>query len=127
MSYKAEVHNKFAPYWAATLIVVGVIGVSTTWFKFGGFWNAYVLDICGPGWNYILFRLLFTEYRDNRWRRFFNPVRTVVIFIVFSFGVETAQFLELYESTFDPFDYLAYISLLLPLFIIDQRQQKKAD
>ena len=73
----------------------------------------------GPAWNYILFRLRFTEYTDNPWTKFFSPVRTLIIFVAVAFGIEAAQLLDLYNSTFDPFDLLAYISLLVPLFLID--------
>ena len=48
-----EVHNKNAPFWAGALIIIGLTGISTTWFEWGDFWKGYVLDICGPAWNYL--------------------------------------------------------------------------
>jgi hypothetical protein len=30
-----------------------------------------------------------------------------------------AQYLRLYEATFDPWDCAAYMSLLVPLFVVD--------
>lgn len=112
-------HDRAAPYWAAALIVLCVVGVSTTFIKLGGFWNGYVLDMTGPAWNYILVRRLSHGYTENAWTRFFTPTRTLVLFVAFAYGVELAQYLELYDSTFDPWDFLAYVSLLLPAYLVD--------
>ncbi|PLW99707.1 MAG: hypothetical protein C0594_16755 [Marinilabiliales bacterium] len=92
----------------------------------GWFWNSYALDITGPAWNYILFRGLFTGYKKNRWTRFFRPVTTFVVFLIVSFSIEILQYFEVYKSTFDPYDLLSYISLLIPIFILDLLQQKKS-
>jgi hypothetical protein len=113
-----------APYWAAAMIIFGVTGLATIWIDLGNFWKGYVLDMVGPAWNYILFRGLFTGYRANRWTRFFTPLRTLLIFLIVCFGIEAAQYLGWYDATFDPFDLLAYVSLLLPIYIIDRYQQK---
>lgn len=116
-------HNKNAPYWAVAFALFTLAGLSTTWFVIGGFWNGYVLDMVGPAWNYILFRGLFTGKVNNAWTRFFTANRTVIIFISVSFGIEALQFFEVYDACFDPFDLLAYISLLAPLYLIDKRVQ----
>lgn len=117
-----EIHNKYAPFWAAAMFVFGITGLSTVWFDTGDFWGGYGLDIMGPAWNYILFRGLFTGYTENKWRRFFTPNRTFIIFVLVAYGIETAQYLEWYESTFDPYDLLAYVSLLIPLYLLDKWQ-----
>lgn len=114
-------HDKFAPYWAIALFLFGCAGLSTIWVDLGTFSNGYLLDITGPAWNYILFRGLYTAKADNRWTRFFTPTTTLFIFIVVSFGIETVQYFNLYDSTFDPWDLLAYVSLLIPLFLIDSK------
>ena len=119
MSDRQTRHNRAAPYWAAALIVTGTIGVSTTFTDFGAFWNGYVLDITGPAWNYILFRQRFHKYSDNVWTRFFKPGRTLLIFVLVAYGIELAQYLQLYDSTFDPWDFFAYVSLLVPIHLID--------
>lgn len=116
------IHNKYAPYWAAGMFIFGLAGLSTVWFDTGDFWGGYGLDIMGPAWNYILFRGLFTGYRDTKWTRFFTPTRTVIIFILVAYGIEGAQYLEWYDSTFDWYDLLAYVSLLIPLYILDRFQ-----
>jgi len=117
-----EKWDKLAPYWAIGLVILGAIGLATIWIDLGLFWKGYVLDMVGPAWNYILFRGRFTAKTDNIWTRFFTPVKTFSLFVVVAFGIEIMQYFKLYDSTFDPWDLLAYISILLPLFIIDYNQ-----
>ncbi len=117
-------HDKNAPYWAVALFVFGLIGLATTWIDLGNFWKGYILDMVGPAWNYILFRGLFTGKADNAWTGFFTPNRTLIIFITVCFGIETLQYFEIYNSTFDILDLLAYISILIPLFLIDIKKNK---
>ena len=112
-------HNRAAPYWAAALILFGSIGLSTAFLDFGEFWRGYVLDITGPAWNYILVRRLSHAYADTAWTRFFKPLRTFLIFVLAAYAIEFAQYLQLYESTYDAWDLLAYVSLLIPVFLVD--------
>jgi len=114
-------HNRFAPYWAGAMVIFTLTALSTNWLDWGPFWKGYVLDIFGPAWNYILFRNLFTAYRNTRWTRFFTPWRTLIICVLVLFAIEGAQYLEWYDSTFDPWDFVAYVSLIVPLFVIDLR------
>ncbi len=114
-------HNKYAPYWAIALVFFWILGLSTIWIDSGKFWKGYVLDMVGPAWNYILFRGLYTAYADNIWTRFFTPIRTLTIFLIVCFGIETLQYFKVYNSTFDLWDLLAYISILVPLYLIDSR------
>ena len=117
-------HNKYAPYWATGLVIFGATGLATTWFDLGSFWSGYVLDMVGPAWNYILFRGLFTYQKDTAWTRFFTPVRTLSIFIIVCAGTEFAQYFKLYDATFDPWDFAAYVSILIPLYMLDVVQNK---
>jgi|GEM_PF-645025 len=112
-------HDRYAPYWAAVLFLFAAMGVATTWIDLGAFWKGYVLDITGPAWNYILFRGLFTNKTNNAWTRFFTPKRTLAIFLIVCIGIETTQYFNIYNATFDPWDFLAYVSILIPLFLID--------
>ena len=121
-SNNPEIHNKYAPYWAIALLIFWFVGISTIWIDLGNFWKGYVLDMVGPAWNYILFRGLFTYKNNNAWTRFFTPKRTFLIFLIVCIIIETAQYLNLYNAVFDIWDFIAYISILLPLFIIDLKQ-----
>ena len=122
---KEQIHSQNAPYWAAGLVILGLTGIATVWTDLGPFWKGYVLDMTGPAWNYILFRGLFTGYKDNAWTRFFTPGRTFIIFILVCIGIEGMQYLEFYDATFDPWDLLAYGSILIPLFILDSLQSRE--
>ena len=115
-------HDKDAPYWAIALVILCGTGLATIWIDLGHFWKGYVLDMTGPAWNYILFRGLFTSKANNAWTRFFTPIRTLIIFLFVCIGIESMQYFNLYEATYDPWDFVAYISILVPLFIIDSRQ-----
>ena len=119
-------HDTLAPYWASALVLLCLTGLSTIWLDVGPFWSGYVLDMTGPAWNYIIFRGLFTAYRENTWTRIFTPERTMIIFILVCFGIETMQYFEVYDSTFDPWDFAAYVSILIPLYLIDKKVQQKA-
>jgi len=114
-------HEKAAPYWAAALITMVVVGVSADFLEFGPFWQGYVLDITGPAWTYILVRRLSHAYSNNAWTRFFTPYRTLTLIILSVYGIELAQYFRLYDATYDPWDFLAYVSLLIPVFLIDIR------
>ncbi len=115
----SNIHNKYAPYWAITFAILLGTGLLAISFDFGSFWKGYVLDMAGPAWAYILFRGLFTAKADNIWTRFFTPGRTLIIFLTVCFGIETLQYFKIYKSTFDFWDLLAYISILIPLYLID--------
>ena len=120
-----KMHDKYAPYWAVILIILLGMGLSTIWLDLGNFWKGYVLDMVGPAWAYILFRGLYTAKLNNIWTRFFTPNRTLIIFLTICFGIETLQYFKIYNSTFDFWDLPAYISILIPLFLIDTRIIRK--
>ncbi len=113
------IHDKYAPYWAVALLIFGTVGLSTIWIDLGDFWKGYVLDMTGPAWNYILFRGLYTAKANNVWTRFFTPNRTLIIFLLVCFMIETLQYFKIYDSTFDLWDLLAYCSILIPIFLLD--------
>ena len=121
---KKHIHNKNAPYWAVGLVILCGTGLASTSIDLGSFWKGYGLDMTGPAWNYILFRGLFTSYKENAWTGFFTPLKTLMIFLFVCFGIEAMQYFNLYEATFDPFDLIAYISILFPLFLLDLKQSK---
>lgn len=112
-------HDAVAPYWAMGLIVLCITGISTIWLDLGSFWKGYVLDMTGPAWCYILIRIRYTEEKNNRWTRFFTPQKSVIVCLAACFCIEGMQFFKIYDSTFDPWDILAYVSILVPLFILD--------
>ncbi len=122
---KKNKHDKLAPYWAVALFIFIGIGLATIRFDLGGFWKGYVLDMVGPAWNYILFRGLFTYKADNTWTRFFTAKKKLFIFISICLAIEVSQYFKIYEATYDSWDFLAYVSILVPLFLIDLKQEKQ--
>ena len=116
---KQSRHDQLAPFWAIGFVILCGTGLSTIWIDLGAFWKGYVLDMTGPAWNYILFRNLYKSESDNRWTRFFTPGTTFILFIAVCLGIEGLQYYHFYDSTFDPWDLPAYVSILTPLFLID--------
>jgi len=122
----AASHDRQAPYWAAGLGFLLATGVSTTWFDLGAFWRGYVLDMTGPAWTYILLRGRFTRWTANAWTRLFAPTRTLAVIVLACFSIEGAQYVEWYEATFDRWDFVAYVSLLLPVFVADSTTYRRS-
>ena len=60
----------------------------------------------------------------NSKERFFNikfsPELALFLIITLSFAIELMQYFEVYNATFDPFDFLAYLSGTLVIYIIDK-------
>jgi len=104
--------------WKISLILLGVISLSTGFSKRPGFWTSYVLDMAGPAWNYILIRGQYSSQRTFFSFRF-SPEFALLLIMGICFLIETSQFFKLYEAHFDPWDYLAYVSILIPCYLID--------
>jgi hypothetical protein len=119
VQFKKNSRDIFAPFWAISLILLCGTGLSTNWIDLGAFWKGYVLDMTGPAWSYILFRGLFTSKKENAWTRFFTPTKTLIIFLFVCVLIESMQYFNLYEATYDPWDFLAYVSVLIPVFLLD--------
>ena len=117
-------HDRYAPCWAAALVILTSTGIATNWIDLGNFWKGYVLDIVGPAWAYILFRGLYTKETENIWTRFFTPEITLILLFIICVGIEIAQYMGLYKATFDIMDFLAYVSITLPIFLIDKLQHR---
>ena len=111
---RRKIHNKYAPFWAVVMFLTCLCGILTIYIDLGAFWKGYVLDICGPAWNYILLRGLFTRYKENLWTKFFTPLKTFLIIVTLCFFIEFLQYLKIYDSVFDPLDLAAYLLLIMP-------------
>jgi hypothetical protein len=107
-------------YWAVALVVLGTIGLSTGLVRAPGFWSSNVLDMVGPAWNYILLRGLFSKTQPAMLSRFLTPEGALVLIVAICGLIEAAQYFQLYEAHYDPYDLLAYVSLLLPCYAIDR-------
>ena len=112
--------QKIILFWKAALILLGLISLSTGIVKTPGFWTSYMLDIAAPAWIYILLRGIYNPKNTGPIPVKLSPEKVLLLVVAISFLIETAQYLNLYDSTFDPLDFAAYISLLIPVYIIDK-------
>jgi len=117
--------KKQAKFWKATVITLGIISLSTGLFKTSDFWSSYVLDIAGPAWGYVLIRLQYRINTEGFFNNRFSPEIVFAVIISICFIIETMQFFKLYNSTFDPYDFLAYYSGLFIVYLIDIFLNKK--
>ena len=105
--------------WKISLILLGIISLSTGLSKRPGFWTSYVLDMAGPAWNYILIRGQYSAQQTFFSFRF-SPEFALLLIMGICFLIETSQYFKLYTAHFDPWDYLAYVSILIPVYLIDK-------
>ncbi len=106
--------------WKITLIVLGTIGLLTGLIIKPGFWSSYVLDMVGPAWNYILLRVLYTSKTSAFLSLKFTPETAFLSIFGMCALIETSQYFKIYDAHFDPYDYLAYASLLVPIYLLDK-------
>jgi len=106
--------------WKIAIMLFGTIALLSGLVKDPGFWSSYVLDIVGPAWNYILLRGLYTSNKSTFMSLKFTPETAAFIIFGTCVLVKTTQYFKLYNAHFDPYDYLAYGSLLLPCYLLDK-------
>lgn len=107
-------------YWKVAVIMFGLVSLATGAIQIPGFWSSYVLDIVGPAWVYILIRGLFAKRQPAMLSLLLTPTSALSIIVILSFLIEATQYLKLYEACYDPFDFVAYISLVIPCYGIDR-------
>jgi len=112
--------SRHSPYWKAALVGLGAIGLATGLVRSPGFWSSYVLDIVGPAWNYILIRGLFSRTQPAMLSRFLSPGAALAIIVAACFLIEGAQYAGLYQAHYDPVDFVAYVSGVVPCYAIDR-------
>jgi hypothetical protein len=106
--------------WKAVVIILGFISLSSGLLEAPGFWSSYLLDIAGPAWGYVLLRARYKSGEARFLSIRFNPEGALLTIVIICFVIETAQYFKLYEAYFDPYDYLAYISGILIVYLFDK-------
>ena len=101
-------------------MTLGAVGLTTCFVRSPGFWSSYVLDIVGPAWNYILIRGLFSRTQPAMLSRFLTPEAALVVIVTTCALIEAAQYLRIYEAHYDPVDFVAYVSLVVPCYAVDR-------
>jgi len=107
-------------FWKITVILLGSTVLATCMIRIPGFWSSYVLDMAGPAMGYIILRVQYTSKESTFLSFKFTPELAALLIFGICFLIETSQFFRIYESHFDPFDYIAYVTLLFPCFLIDK-------
>jgi hypothetical protein len=107
-------------FWKLLLILLGLLVLTSGLLKAPGFWSSYLLDISGPAMGYVLLRARYSSGNQTFLTLRFSPETALQIVIVICFLIETSQYFKLYPSYFDPFDYLAYISGVVVVYVFDK-------
>jgi len=106
--------------WKAIVIILGVISLTSGLLKAPGFWSSYLLDISGPAWGYVLLRAQYKTGDSGFLSVRFSPEGAFLTIAIICLTIETAQYFELYKAYFDPYDYLAYISGIIIVYLLDR-------
>jgi len=107
-------------FWKTVLIILGSLAILTCFIRISDFVSGYVLDMVGPAMGYILLRVQYTSKQSTFLSFKFTPGLTALLISGICFLIETSQYFNLYDAYFDPWDYLAYISILIPCYLIDR-------
>ena len=115
-----QIKNYHLIFWKIVVIILGLISLSTGIIKGPGFWTSYALDITGPAWGYALIRVQYKSKNQTFFNIKFTPEIAFLLIVGICFIVESLQFFEIYDSTFDLFDFLAYFSGAFSIYVIDK-------
>ena len=115
LSNRSRLAWKFAALFAVTT------GGITQFVDFEGFVGSYWFDMAFPVFIYIYLRKTITLSGRND----SSPIHqnfALLLALFPPFLLETAQYFNWYKGTFDPVDFLAYLSLVVPAYLIDRRE-----
>lgn len=107
-------------YWKAALVTLGTIALASGLVRSPGFWSSYALDVVGPAWIYILIRGLFSKRQPAMLAPLLSPEGALASIVFACSLIEAAQYFRLYEAHFDPLDFVAYVSLLVPCYVTEK-------
>jgi len=107
-------------FWKILIVILGIIVLSATFMKSPGFITSYMVDIAGPAWIYILIRVQYSTTHSTFLSIKFSPEFAALLIIGISVIIETSQYYEIYDAHFDPYDYVAYISGTVPIYLLDK-------
>lgn len=112
-------HSRSA--WNFTALFAVTTGGITQFVDFEGFIGSYWFDMTYPVFIYIYLR----KTRRAGEHKYSSPIHqniALMLALVPPFLLETLQFFNWYKGTFDPIDFLAYLSLVVPAYLIDRRE-----
>lgn len=109
-----------ALFWKIALISLGIISLSTGILKGPACWTGYMLDITGPAWGYILIRGQYNSKNATFLSIKFSEESAFILIVSICYIIEAMQYFELYDSTFDPYDFIAYSSGIFIVYLIEK-------
>ena len=102
------------------MFAFGAVVIVAEFVQVSGFFGSYMIDIFGPAFVYIYIRGLYSKERRTRFWSFASPEIAAFGILAICSLVEMAQFFRLYNKHYDPYDFIAYASLLLPCYGLDR-------
>lgn len=84
-----------------------------------GFWNNYLLDIVFPAFWYLTIRGISQSENASSFLQKLSPTVVFGFLVCLLFTMESGQYFGFYWGTYDPIDFLAYLSVLVPCYLID--------
>ena len=120
-SAQAFLKNRSKLAWRSAALFAVATGGITRFVDFEGFIGNYWFDMSFPVFIYIYLRktIKSDESHDSSP---IHPNLAIIIAIAPAFLLETFQYFNWYKGTFDLIDYLAYLSLVVPAYMIDRRE-----
>ena len=106
--------------WRIALVILGLLSCAAAFTEASGVWNNYVFDMSFPAYLYILLRGIHNGKPLYPWSARFSPTLLFCFIVGISFLVESLQYFGYYKGYFDSVDYLAYLSILLPCYLLDK-------
>lgn len=104
--------------WRMLLLFTGITAAVSRFVELGGFLGSYWFDITFPAFIYIYARKLHLPTEKSTASRV-EYATALSLAIAPAIGFEFAQYFQFYDGTYDPYDFVAYISLVIPVFFLD--------
>ncbi len=107
-------------FWKIVFLISLFLTAGTVLVEIEGFWSSYLFDIVFPAYLYIYLRGIFQEKHVHQWLRKLSPSMIFAMLIGITFIMEIGQYFGIYKGHYDPIDFLAYVSILGPCYLVDQ-------
>ena len=113
--------NRSRLAWRSVAFFAVITGGLTQFVDFPGVVANYWFDMAFPVFIYIYLRKKLKTDESHGSSRI-QPNLALILTIGPAFILETLQYFNWYKGTIDLIDYLAYISLVIPAYLIDRRE-----
>lgn len=118
-SVQAFLGNRSRLAWRFAALVAVTTGGITRFVDFEGFIGDYWFDMAFPVFIYIYFRKSIRS-KEGPNASPIQPNLAIIFAIGPAFLLEVFQYFNWYKGTFDLIDFFAYLSLVIPAYLIDK-------